>query len=107
VRNGRAVAAVLVGLLALAVLALGVAGSVVYDRITLVQAIPSLPVSAVLAVVALGLGGQARAAHQRSLGRSGGAAAAHFGRFVGGLALILDLTAALAVGVYAVLVVFG
>jgi hypothetical protein len=106
VRNGKAFGAVFVGLLALAVLAFAVAAAVVLDRIELVQAAPALPVCAVLAVVALGLGGQARIAHQRSLGRIGGAAVARFGRFLGGLALLLDLTAALAVGVYAVLVVF-
>lgn len=106
-RNGKAVGAVLAGLLALAVLAAGVAFSVVYDRVDLVEASPTLPVCAVLAVVALGLGGQARVAHQRSLGRSGGAALARLGRFLGGLALLLDLTAALAVGVYALLLAFG
>jgi hypothetical protein len=107
VRNGKAVGAVLVGLSALAVLAFGVASAVVLDRIELVEAIPALPVCAVLAVIALGLGGQARAAYQRTVGRIGGAALATFGRFLGGLALLLDLTAALAVGVYAILVVFG
>ncbi len=106
-RNGKAFAAVLLGLLALAVLALGVAATVVLDRIELLEAAPALPVCALLAVVALGLGGQARTAHQRSLGRIGGAAIATFGRFLGGLALVLDLTAALAVGVYGLLVVFG
>jgi hypothetical protein len=106
VRNGKAFAAVFVGLLALAVLAFGVAAAVVLDRITLVQAAPALPVCALLAIFALSLGGHARTAHQRSLGRLGGAAVARFGRFLGVLALLLDLTAALAVGVYAVLVVF-
>jgi hypothetical protein len=107
VRNARAVGAVFVGLLALAVLAFGVAAAVVLDRISLVEAVPALPVCALLGIVALGLGGQARGAYQRSLGRLGGAAIASFGRFLGGLALLLDLTAALAVGVYALLVVFG
>jgi hypothetical protein len=107
VRNGRAFAAVFVGLLALAVLAFGVAAAAVLDRIELVQAAPALPVSALLAVIALGLGGQARIAHQRSLGRIGGSAVARFGRFLGGLALVLGLTATLAVGVYAALLVFA
>lgn len=105
-RNGKAFAAVFLGLLALAVLAFGVAAAVVLDRVTLVQAAPALPICALLAVFALALGGQARDAHQRSLGRIGGAAVARFGRFLGGLALVLDLTATLAVGVYAVLVAF-
>jgi len=107
VRNPRAFLSVLVGLLALGVLAVGIAAAVVLDRITLVQAIPTLPVSAILAVLALGLGGQALVVHSRSLGRPGGRRLAHFGRFLGTLALLLDLTAALAVGVYGLLVAFG
>lgn len=106
-RNGKAVGAVLAGLLALGVLAFGIVAAVVLDRIELVEAIPVLPACAVLAFVALGLGGQGRVAHQRSLGRVGGNGIAAFGRALGSLALLLDLTAALAVGVYAVLVVFG
>jgi hypothetical protein len=107
VRNARAFVAVFVGLLALAVLAFGVAAAVVLDRVDLAEAAPALPVCAILAVVALGLGGQARIAHQRSLGRIGGSAVARFGRFLGGLALVLDLTATLAVGVYVALVAFA
>jgi hypothetical protein len=107
VRNGKAVGAVLVGLAGLGVLALGVSAAVVLDRISLAQAIPTLPVAALLALAALALGGQARIAHQRSLGRIGGESIAAFGRFLGGLTLLLDVTAALAVGVYAVLVAFG
>ena len=106
-RNPRAYLSVLVGLLALGVLAVGVAAAVVLDRITLVQAIPTLPVCAILAVIALGLGGQALVVHSRSLGRAGGRRLAYFGRFLGILALLLDLTASLSVGVYALLVAFG
>jgi hypothetical protein len=107
VRNGKALGAVFAGLLALAVLALAVTAALVVDRVELVEAAPALPVCAVLALLALGLGGQARIAYQRSLGRIGGAAIASFGRFLGGLALLLDITATLAVGVYAVLVAFS
>jgi hypothetical protein len=107
VRNGKAFGSVFVGLLALAVLAVGVAAAVVLDRVELAQAAPALPLCALLGVLALALGGQARIAYQRSLGRIGGTAVARFGRFLGGLALILDLTAALAVGVYVALVVFA
>ncbi|HEX2505999.1 MAG TPA: hypothetical protein VHK22_07315 [Gaiellaceae bacterium] len=98
--------AVFVGLLALAVLGLGVAAAVVLDRVTLAEASPTLAVCALLAVFALALGGQARMAHERSLGRLGGVAVAQLGRFLGGLALLLALTAALAVGVYVLLLAF-
>ena len=106
-RNSRAGLSVLVGLLALGVLAGGVAAAVILDRVTLVQAIPSLPVCAILALVALGLGGQALVVYSRSLGRAGGRGLARFGRFLGTTPLLLDLTASLAVGVYGLLVVFG
>jgi hypothetical protein len=106
VRNGKAFGAVLLGLLALGVLGGGI-WAIVLGDIRLVEAVAALPVSALLALVALALGGHARAANQRSLGQIGGEATARFGRFLGGFALLLALTASLAVGVFAVLVLFG
>lgn len=105
-RNGKAFGAVFLGLLALAVLGGGI-WAIVLGDIQLVEAVGALPVSALLALVALSLGGHARAANQRSLGQIGGEATARLGRFLGGLALLLALTASLAVGVFAVLVLFG
>jgi len=106
VRNGKAFGAVFLGLLALGVLGGGL-WAIVLGDIQLVEAVGALPVSALLALVALSLGGHARAANQRSLGQMGGEATARLGRFLGGLALLLALTASLAVGVFAVLVLFG
>ncbi|HYM64666.1 MAG TPA: hypothetical protein VES61_08300 [Gaiellaceae bacterium] len=105
-RNGKAIGAVLIGLLALGVLGGGI-WAIVLGDIQLVEAVAALPVSALLALVALSLGGHARAANQRSLGQIGGEAPARLGRFLGGLALLLAFTACLAVGVFAVLVLFG
>jgi hypothetical protein len=106
VQNGKAFAAVFLGILALGVLGGGI-WAIVVGEIRLVEAVAALPVSALLALVALSLGGHARAANQRSLGQIGGEAPARLGRFLGGLALLLALTASLAVGVFAVLVLFG
>jgi hypothetical protein len=105
-RNGKAFGAVFLGLLALGVLGAGI-WAIVLGEIRLVAAVAALPVSALVAFVALSLGGHARAANQRSLGQIGGDATARFGRFLAGLALLLTLTASLAVGVFAVLVLFG
>jgi hypothetical protein len=106
VRNGKAFAAVFLGLVALGVLGGGI-WAIVVGEIRLVEAVAALPVSALLALVALSLGGHARAANQRSLGQIGGEAPARVGRFLAGLTLLLALTASLAVGVFAVLVLFG
>jgi hypothetical protein len=106
VRNGKALGAAFLGLLALAVLGGGV-WAIVLGHLRLIEAVATLPVSALLALLALSLGGHARAANQRSLGQIGGEATARLGRFLGGLALLLALTASLAIGVFAVLVLFG
>ncbi len=105
-RNGKALGAVFLGLLALAVLGGGI-WAITLGDFRLVETVPALPVSALLGLVALSFGGHARAANQRSLGQMGGEAAALLGRFLGGLALLLAVTASLAVGVFAVLVLFG
>ena len=105
-RNGKALGAVFLGLLALGVLGGGI-WAIVVGEIRLVGAVAALPVSALLALVALSLGGHARAANQRSLGQIGGEAPARLGRFLAVLTLLLALTASLAVGVFAVLVLFG
>ena len=105
-RNGKAFAALFLGLLALGVLGGGI-WAIVLGDIRLVEAVAILPVSALVALVALSLGGHARAANQRSLGQIRGEVPARLGRFLGGLALLLALTASLAVGVFAVLVLFG
>ena len=103
-RNWSAFLAVLVALLALAVL--GVAGYAAseYADVSWLQAALALPVTGLLALVALGLAGRARALHQRTLGRAGGRGVAATARLLGGLALLLALTGGLAVGVFGILV---
>ena len=105
-RNGKAFGAAFLGLLALGVLGGGI-WAIVVGELRLVEAVATLPVSALLALVALSLGGHARVANQRSLGQIGGEAPARLGRFLAGLTLLLALTASLAVGVFAVLVLFA
>jgi hypothetical protein len=103
VRNWRAVAALLVALLALAVL-FG-AGYLADTRgdVSWLQAAAAVPVAGLLSLFSLSLSGRARALHQRTLGRAGGSGLARVARFLGLLGLLLALTAALALGVFAVL----
>lgn len=102
-RNPKAVWAFLTALAALAVLAGGLLAANYSARVGLYEAIPAVPVGIVLAFVSLRLARKARFEHQRSLGRAGGAGLATAARILGGLALILGITGALALGVFAVL----
>ncbi len=102
-RNGSAAASVLAALLALGALALG-AYVAWTNRLTWLEAAAAVPVSGFFAVLSLALAGRARTVHQRTLGRAGGSALAGLGRGLGLLALVVTLTAALALGVFAVLV---
>jgi hypothetical protein len=104
VRNTPAVLALLVALLAL-----GVLGGAVYVARELIdvswlEAAGAVPVAALLAVLALALAARGRARHQRTLGRAGGAAVVRTARGLGLLALLLSLTAGLALAVFGVLV---
>ena len=105
--NGRARASVLTGLLALAALPAAVAASDRVKGVSLLQAAFAVPVAAVLGIAALALGGHARRRVQLTVGRVGGARLAWLGRILGGLALYLALTAALALGFYGLLNVFA
>jgi hypothetical protein len=103
-RNVSALFAFLVSVLALGVL--GAAGYAARElpEISWFEAAAAVPVSALLAVVALTLATRARALHQRTLGRSGGEGLARTARGIGILALLLVVTASLALAVFAVLV---
>jgi hypothetical protein len=103
VENAKAVWAFLTALLALAVLVGAAAAARLLSQVGLVEAVPAVPVGLLLAVLALSLGRQARFEHQRTLGRSGGARLATAARGLGMLALIVAITAALALAVFAVL----
>jgi hypothetical protein len=93
----------------LAVLALGVLGAAVYAarelaEISWFEAAAAIPVAGLLAFFALALATRARAIHQRTLGRAGGDGLARTARGIGILALLLVLTAGLALAVFGVLV---
>jgi hypothetical protein len=103
VGNPKAVLAFLVGLLALAVLVGGAAVAHFREEVDLYRAIAAVPLGGLLALVALSLARRARFEHQRTLGRSGGRVLAALGRFLGAVALLAAITAALALVVFAVL----
>jgi hypothetical protein len=101
--NPKAVWALLTAVLALAVLLGAAAAARLSNQVGLVEAVPAVPVGLLLAVLALSLGRRAQFEHQRTLGRSGGAGLATAARGLGMLALIVAVTAALALAVFAVL----
>jgi membrane protease YdiL (CAAX protease family) len=101
--NPRASWALLTAVLALAALVGAAAAASVSADLELWEVIAGVPVGAILALVSLALARRARWEHQRTLGRAGGAARAGIARFVGTLALLVAVTAALALVVFAVL----
>ena len=101
-RNGLAVWAVLVGLLALAAVPAGIAYTH-YANVELLRAGLAIPVGLVLGWLALSIAKRARARSERTIGRVGGRRAARVGRILGGLGVYVALTAALAIGVYELL----
>jgi hypothetical protein len=91
------------------VLSLGVFGgtaAVEYgeQEIRLDHAVVAVPLALVLAMAAVVLARRARMEHQRTLGRSGSRGFIALVRLLGTFALLLALTAALALVVFAVLV---
>ena len=102
-RNPKAFWAFLLALAALAVLAGGLAAAHYSGEVGLYQAIPAVPVGFVLAFLSIRMARRARLEHDRSLGRVGGRVLATAARLLGGLALLLAITGALAFGVFAVL----
>lgn len=94
---------VVLGLLSLATLPAAVLLARDSDDLTLVQAGLAVPVAVVLSLAALWLARRARRRADRTLDRVGGRGAARAGKLLGGLGLYLAATAALALGVYALL----
>jgi hypothetical protein len=93
---------------AMAVLSLGVFGGTAFveygeQEIRLGHALVAVPLALVLALVAVVLARRARVDHERTLGRSGSWGFIALGRFLGTFALLLTLTAALSLVVFAVL----
>jgi hypothetical protein len=94
----------LVGLLAVALLAAAAYAARELSGVSWIEAAGAVPAAGLLAFFALTLATRAQALHQRTLGRSGGEGLARTARGIGILALLLVLTAALALAVFAVLV---
>ena len=103
-RNPAAVWAFVVSLLALAVLAGGAAAAEYVDDVGLVEAVGAVPLGGLLALLALSLARRAQKVNQRTLGRAGGTALAGLARGLGAVALVLALTAAVALAFFLVLV---
>jgi hypothetical protein len=103
VSNPKAVWALVTALLALGVLVGAAAAGRLLDQVGLTEAAPAVPIGLVLALVSVSLARRARFEHQRTLGRVGGAGLATAARVLGLVALIVAVTATLALAVFAVL----
>jgi hypothetical protein len=105
-RNGRAAAALIVGLLAVAVLPAAIAVAEREERFELLDAGYAVPAALVLGLGAVLLARRARLRVERTLGRVGGLRLARAGRIFGVLGIMLGLSGAISVGVYLVLTRF-
>jgi hypothetical protein len=102
--NTKATWALVTALLALAVfVGAGVAANY-YDEVRLQDALVAVPVALALSLASVALGRRARSDYQRSLQRRGSRGLIALSRFLGILALLVAITAALALAVFAVLV---
>ena len=106
-RNNAARASVALALLGLALPVAAFAAARQLDQVTLLQATATACGSVVLGVAAIVLARRARRNMERSIGRLGGEGTARVGRLLGLLALCVGLTAAVALGFYELLNVFG
>jgi hypothetical protein len=77
------------------------------DQVTLVQATAAACGSAILGAAAIVLARRGLRNIERSIGRVGGEGTARVGRLLGAISLVAGLTAALALGFYALLNLFG
>jgi hypothetical protein len=105
--NPRAVASVVLGLLAVLAIPAGVVVSYYSQTVTLVQSASSAALAIVFGLYAIVLARRGRETYARTIGRSGGRTAARAGRLLGALGLCMGLSAGLAVGFYGLLTVFA
>ncbi len=106
--NPRAAASVVVGLVAVAVVPLGVVLARYSVTVTLLNsAAGSVPAAVLLGSAAIVLARRGREHAQRTLGRSGGETAARVGRWLGIAGLCVGLAAALALGFFGLLTLFA
>jgi hypothetical protein len=102
--GAKAVWGLVVALLALAVMSGGAAVAHLREDFDLFwEAIGLVPAGALLALVAISLGRRARFEYQRTVRRSTGRVVATLAVFLGVVALLVAITAALALVVFAVL----
>jgi len=101
--NSKAAWALITALLALAVLVGAAAAARLMSEVGLIEAVPAVPLALVLALVSVLLARRVRFDQQRALARMPGAGLAAVARGLGTLALIVAVTAALSLAVFAVL----
>ena len=99
----KAVFAFLVGLLAFGAFP-AAAAATRYLGVGVLEAGAAVPAGGLLALLALSLARRVRIENERTLGRAGGTGLAALGRAFAIVALLLAITAALAVGVFLALV---
>jgi ABC-type sulfate transport system permease component len=102
--NTKAVWALVASLLALAALGVLVYMARRYDGVRVIDAVVAVPIAVVFASAGVVLNRRARAEHQRTIGRSGSPLFLGFTRLLGTITFLLAITAALALAVFAVLV---
>jgi hypothetical protein len=105
--NHAARGSVLLALLGLALPIGAFAAARQMEQVTLLQATGAACGAVVLGFAAILLARRARRNIERSIGRMGGEATARVGRLLGLLALCIGLVAAVALGFYELLKVFG
>ncbi len=102
-RNGKAIGAFACAFVAIGLLVAAVVVPRFVDTVDPLRAVFVVPIAVVFALAAISLARRARFDFQQTLGRVGGDGVAVAARILGVTALLVSLTAALAVGVFAVL----
>jgi len=105
--NGRAIAAVLVGLVAVAVMPVAILATRYSESYDLLHSAFAIPVDVLLGAIAVGLGRGALRHDDMRLGRAGGRGAARLGRALGVLGIALASTCLVALAVYGLLTYLG
>jgi hypothetical protein len=106
-RNDAARGSVLLALLGLVIPVVAFAAARRLDQVSLLQATGATCASALLGAAAVLLARRALRNIERTIGRMGGEGTARVGRLLGAISLCLGLTAGIALGVYALLNLFG
>jgi hypothetical protein len=105
--NGRAVGALVLGVLATATMPLAILATRYSGSYELLHAGVAIPVAVVLGAGAIGLARGALRVDDMRLGRAGGRRTARLGRALGVLGISLGATCAVALAVYGILTYLG